>query len=133
MEGFCDLVQDKLKEYGYEIYHIAKTSNEKEICIMTESMMVFVNDKENSITLSFEYTLDPEKVAQNMMIVNEVEEIEYVYISESYIFDPEQKKYIVGKEAKEIAQKLATDRVMKEFTKDQIFSHILATQKCHEC
>ena len=133
MDDFCGLIRDKLNEYGYEIYHIAETRNEKETCIMTESMMVFVNEKDHSITLSFEYTLDPEKVAQNMMIINEVEDIELVYISESYIFDPEQKKYIVGNEAKEIANRIATQNFMRSYTRDQVYSHILATQKCHEC
>lgn len=133
MNDFCSLVKKKLDEYGYEIYHINKTPNQQEICIMTESMMVFVNENDNSITLSFEYTLDPEKVAQNMMIINEVEEINIVYISESYIFDPKQKKYIVGPEAKELAHKLATENFMRDFTTNQLYSHILATQKCHEC
>jgi len=133
MDDFCSMVIDKLKEYGYEIYNISPTSNEKEICIMTESMMVFVNDNDESITISFEYTLDPEKVAQNMMILNEVQEVKIVYIAESYIFDPEQKKYIIGQKAKEIANKIATEKMLREYTKDQVYSHILATQKCHEC
>jgi hypothetical protein len=100
---------------------------------MTESMMIFVNDNDKSITISFEYTLDPEKVAQNMMILNEVQEVKLVYIAESYIFDPEQKKYIVGQKAKEVANKIETDKILREYTKDQVYSHILATQKCHEC
>jgi hypothetical protein len=133
MDDFCSMVIDKLKEYGYEIYNISPTSNEKEICIMTESMMIFVNDNDKSITISFEYTLDPEKVAQNMMILNEVQEVKLVYIAESYIFDPEQKKYIVGQKAKEVANKIETDKILREYTKDQVYSHILATQKCHEC
>lgn len=133
MDDFCSMVIDKLKEYGYQIYNVSPTSNEKEICIMTESMMLFVNDNDESITISFEYTLDPEKVAQNMMILNEVQEVKLVYIAESYIFDPEQKKYTVGQKAKEVANKIATDEMLRQYTKDQVYSHILATQKCHEC
>lgn len=133
MDDFCSMVKDKLNEYGYEIYNISPTPNDKEICIMTESMMIFVNENDESITISFEYTLDPEKVAQNMMVLNEVEEVKVVYIAESYIFDPEQKKYIVGQEAKNVANKLATQNLMREYTKDQVYSHILATHKGHEC
>lgn len=133
MEDFCGQVKNKLDEYGYDIYHISETSNDNEICIMTESMMVFVDDKEKSITLSFEYTLEPEKVAQNMMILNEIEDIEYVYVSESFVFDPKTKKYVVGNEAKKIAYERAQAKIMREFTKDQVYSHILATQRCHEC
>jgi hypothetical protein len=133
MEDFCSVVKNKLDEYGYEIYHVAETKNEDEICIMTESMMLFVNDKDKSITISFEYTLEPENVARNMMVLNEVDDIEFVYVSESFVFDPETKKYVVGNEAKKIAYKRAQVKIMKEFTKDQVYSHILATQRCHEC
>jgi hypothetical protein len=133
MDEFGDLVKSKLEEYGYIIYHINPTTAKDEFCIMTDDMMVFSNGSEKSITISFNCKLEPEVVAHNMMVLNEIKETKIVYITESYYLDVQNKKYITGKEAKKMAMKEITDEALREITKQQIYSHILATQKCHEC
>jgi hypothetical protein len=133
MDEFVVSVKKKLEEYGYNIYNVAYTSTKNEHCIMTDGMMIFANGDENSITISFKCNLEPETVAHNMMVLNEILETRIVYISESYYLDKKNKKYVMGEEAKKLAIKEITDLALREMAKDQIYSHILATQKCHEC
>jgi hypothetical protein len=133
MDEFGDLVKAKLEEYGYIIYNINPTSANDEYCIMTDNMMVFTNGIEKSITVSFECKLDPEVTAQNMMVLNEVEETRTFYISESYYLDVKNKNYVMGEEAKKMATKELTDLALREMAKEQVYAHILTTQKCHEC
>jgi len=133
MDEFGKLVKNKLEEYGYVIYNVRTTRPDIEFCIMSDNMMVFTDGKEKSITVSFRCNLEPEKVAQVMMVLNEIKQMTILYISESYYFDKNNKKYVVGKEAKMLVAKEITDVALREFTREQIYSHILATQKCHEC
>jgi hypothetical protein len=133
MSDFCKAVEHKLNEYGYEIYKTFETSNDKEFCIMTDDIMIFVDENEKSISLSFECTSKPVEVAQSIMMLNEINEIDYIYITESYIFDHSCKEYVVGEEAEEVADKMIQAKILNDYAKDQLFSHILATQKCHEC
>ena len=72
MSEICELIKYKLNEYGYKIYKITETSYNQEFCIMAESVMIFVNESEKTLTLSFECTLEPEKVAQRIMVINEI-------------------------------------------------------------
>jgi hypothetical protein len=133
MSEICGLIKHKLNEYGYEIYEITETSYNREFCIMAESVMIFVNELEKSLTLSFECTLEPEKVAQRIMVINEIDEVSLVYISESYIFDKVTEKYIVGDHAKQVACEMEQSKLLKEITRKRLYCHILKTQKCHEC
>jgi len=133
MSDFCGVVEHKLNEYGYEIYQTFETSNDKEFCIMTDDIMIFVDENEKSLSLSFECTSKPVDVAQSIMLLNEIEEIDYIYITESYIFDRNCKNYVVGEEAEKVADELMQNKILSAYTRDQLYAHILATQKCHEC
>lgn len=133
MDEFGKKVKAKLEQYGYIIYNINTTSATDEYCIMTDGMMIFSNGIEKSLTISFDCKSLPEDVARNMMVLNEVSETRAVYISESYYLDKKNKNYIMGEKAKKMAIKEMTDLALREMAKDQIYSHILATQKCHEC
>lgn len=136
-DSFCQSVKKQLLKYTYEIYDVYPTSNVGEFCIMTNSMMIFTNEENKSITISFECMLEPQIAGRNMIILNECKEINCIYVTESYIFDSSSKSYVVGDDAKKTADKIIYDKcynqIIKEITKDQIYSHILATQKCHEC
>ena len=133
MDGMCKLVKNKLIEYGYEIYNLTKTSNKKEFCLMTDSLIIFINEKEDSLTLSFECNLEPEKVGQSIMILNEIYSIKSIYISESYIFDEDNKKYIVGDDAKDLAFNRTRTEMLRQITQEQLYCNMLLTHKCHEC
>jgi len=133
MDRMCKLVKDKLTEYGYQIYNLSKTSNEKEFCLMTESMMIFINEEDQSLTLSFECSLEPEKVGQSIMILNEIYSVKLIYISESYIFDEDNKKYIVGDDAKKLSVMKTKNEVLRKITEEQLYCNMLLTHKCHEC
>jgi len=133
MDSLGEKVKQKLHEYGYKIYNIHPTKNKDEYQFMTDKMIVFSNGSDMTITISFDSRLTPEKVAQSMMILNELKELKGVYITESYYLDKEHKVYEIGEKAEKLAIKELTDMALREMAKDQIYSHILATQKCHEC
>lgn len=133
MDKLCKLVKEKLTEYGYEIYNLSETSHKKEFCLMTESMMIFINEEDQSLTISFECSLEPEKVGQSIMILNEIYSVRLIYISESYIFDEVNKKYIVGDDAKELAINKTKNEMLRQITQEQLYCNMLLTNKCHEC
>lgn len=133
MDDFGEKVKNKLEEYGFIIYNTNATSATDEYCIMTDGMMVFSNGVEKSLTISFHCRLAPEIVAHNMMILNEIKEVRIVYISETHFLDKENKKYVMGDEAKKMAAAEITAEAMREIAQTQLYNHILTTQKCHEC
>jgi len=133
MENICQLVKNKLEQYGYEVSQLRQTSNFKEFCIMSNSMIIFVNEEDKSLTLSFECNLEPQKVGQRMTILNDIKEINSVFITESHMFDSINKNYTIGKEAKELDLKMKIYMLMKEITEQQVYREVLMTQKCHEC
>lgn len=133
MDSFGEKVKSKLEEYGYIIYNTNSTSAKDEYCIMTDGMMVFTNGVEKSLTISFQCRLDPEIVAHNMMILNEIKAVKIVYISESHFLDKKKKQYVMGDEAKKLAAEEITAEALKEIAELQLYNHILTTQKCFEC
>ena len=133
MDEFGLKVKSKLEEYGYSILNINPTTAKDEYCIMTDNMMVFTNGFDQSLTISFNCKTEPEEAARSMMVLYEVKEVRTVFISESYYLDQRNKKYVMGEKAKKMAMKEITDMALRELAQEQIFAHILTTQKCHEC
>jgi hypothetical protein len=133
MDGFCETVKDKLEEYDYNLYDVSKMKRKREYRFMTDHMIIYADGKDNSLTVSFQVDSSPEIVAHDVMILNEIKGLNIVYVSESYYFDRKNKKYVTGKEANEmLLQEIANQAAIK-IAKEQLYSHILTTQKCHEC
>lgn len=126
-----DNVRSKLYEYGIEIfseYHM----EDEEYCFQNEKMMVFVNEKESSICVSFMADMRPEESSNYLLIINEIEKIKRIDVTESYTFD-QDNQFITGEEAFDFVKKNIISEVVAEYSKHQLYDNILNTSKCFNC
>lgn len=127
----------KLDEYGIPIYNKidAKTkesNNEDEYVIYSENMILFVNDKEKYIGVTFQATTKPEKAATLILIMSQIKGAE-IHIMEPFIFN-DKHEFISGDEAYQLIKE--TDRIdlINEYTKKQVYTEmLLSAKKFHEC
>ena len=85
-----DKVKSKLYEYGIEIYS-EYPMEDKEYCIQTEKMMVFLNEKTASICIGFMADIKPEESSNYLLILSELKTIKSIDVTESYAFDEDNK------------------------------------------
>lgn len=127
--SIVDNVRSKAEEYGLEIFNDYPIEG-KEYVFFIEDMILFINEKEKTIGVSFQASLRPEQVANMILILNEMnEEIDVV---ESFIFD-KNNKYLSGEKAFELIEKSKQSETIQTFVKQQALNEILIKAKCHEC
>ncbi len=127
--SIVDNVRSKAEEYGLEIFNDYPIEG-KEYVFFIEDMMVFINEEEKTIGVSFQASTKPERVGNMILILNEInEEIDIV---ESFIFD-KNNRYLSGEKAFELIEKTKQSETIQNFLKDQTLREILLKSKCHEC
>lgn len=125
-----DLVIDKLDQYGIEIVNNYEIN--KDYAITTEEMNIFVNDDEKSVSISFYATTVPENVARYVLIIYEIDEIEDIYVMDSYIFD-NKNNMIIGEQAHTIANESLGTMAVTDFLRQQTYIETLKKAKCYTC
>jgi hypothetical protein len=124
-------VTQKLDEYGIEIFTDYDIEQEGEHVFYAECMIIFVNDVENTIGITFQATTKPERAATLALILNQLREAE-MHIMDPFIFN-EKNEFISGKDAYQLIEDADKAKIKKEMVRQDIYSHILQTSKCHEC
>ncbi len=130
MEKINEVVK-KFNEYGMKLftdYPIEKSEH----CFMVENMIVYLDKKDNSIAVSFHASAKPEEVANNMMILNEIEGLSDIYVMESFVYDINDK-FLSGDDAHKLVKESIEHNALKEFTRRQLYIELLTKEKCHEC
>lgn len=125
-----DLVIDKLDQYGIGIVNNYEIN--KDYAITTEEMNIFVNDDEKSVSISFYATTVPENVARYVLIIYEIDEIEDIYVMDSYIFD-NKNNMIIGEQAHTIANESLGTMAVTDFLRQQTYIETLKKAKCYTC
>jgi hypothetical protein len=123
--------KEKLFEFNFGIisgYCIDKT---KEYMIITDDMILAVNDRENTVAVAFEATTPPDVVAKRMLILKEVEGTETISVMESFVF--ENNHLVTGDDAVAIAKKRLGREAINEFLKSQVYMDIIQSEKCFNC
>lgn len=123
--------KEKLFEFNFGIisgYCIDKT---KEYMIITDDMILAVNDGDKTVSVAFEATTKPDTVAKRMMILSEVEGTKGLSVMESFVF--ENNQLVTGDEALKIAHKRLGREIINEFLKNQVYAEIIQSEKCFEC
>ena len=123
--------KEKLFEFNFGIisgYSIDKT---KEYMIITDDMILAVNDQDNTVSIAFEATTQPDIVAKRMIILSEVEGTHNMSIMESFVF--EKNQLVTGEDATIIAKKRLGRDVVNEFLKSQVYTEIIQSEKCFNC
>ncbi len=127
--SIVDNIRSKAEEYGLEIFNDYPIEG-KEYVFFIEDMMLFVNEEEKTIGVSFQACTRPERVGNMILILNEInEELDIV---ESFIFD-KNNRYLSGEKAFELIEKTKQSKTIQSFLKDQTLREILLKAKCHEC
>jgi hypothetical protein len=127
--SIVDNVRSKAEEYGLEIFNDYPIEG-KEYIFFIEDMMLFVNEEEKTIGVSFQASTRPERVGNMILILNEInEELDIV---ESFIFD-KNNRYLSGEKAFELIERTKQSETIQSFLKDQTLREILLKSKCHEC
>lgn len=126
-----ELIKEKLFEFNFSIVSSYKIDNSDDLMIITDDMIIAVNDKTKTTAIAFEATTRPDVAAKRMLILKEVEEASQICIMESYIF--ENNQLVTGDKAIEIANQRLGREAINEFMKKQVYNEIIRTEKCFEC
>ena len=126
----ADKVQRKLDEYGIKIYNSYDVEKDVEHVFYTDCVIIFANRVDKSISLAFQATTKPHKVAATTVILSELDVD--MYIMEDFIFN-QKNEFISGDKAYELIEEAKTEKYIQEYHKQQVFKDILIHGDCHEC
>lgn len=124
-------LESKLDEYGFDIFEHYDIEKDKHVYLVND-MILFVNKETNDLSVAFHATTRPDIVANNILIIKEIDELNNIHITESFIFTND-KGMIKGEEAFEIVKKTIMDSAIDEYVKHSSYVSILNNSKCFEC
>lgn len=124
-------VVKKFEKYGMKLFTDYQTV-ENQHCFMVENMIVYLDKKDNTIAVSFLASSKPEEVANNMMILSEIEDLNDIFVMESFVYDMNDK-FISGDDAHKIVKESIEHNALKEFAKRQTYIEVLSKAKCFDC
>ena len=127
MSKFVDIVLDKLNEYGINVYD-QHMSEKDSYVIMSDTFTLFVDIKNKVLSISFHAATKPEFVANNTLIIKEIEEVKRIDIMESFAYD-ENRKVLCGEEAFKVVEGQVVENIMQQ----QTFMNILMKEDCYKC
>ena len=127
--SLVNAVRDKVIEYGIKIYNDYGVE-ENEYVFFVEDMILFVNEKEKIIGVSFQATTKPDRVGSLTLILDQLKTD--INIMDSFVFDTENR-YISGDKAFKLIEAKQEEDVIREFLKKQTYQHMLLSADCHEC
>jgi len=122
---------DKLTEYGMSLYDDHPTED-KGHCFITKDMILFLDEEDDSLAITFQADSKPESVASNLLILHEINNLSEISVMESFIYD-HNNKFISGNEAHEIVKGKIYQDAFQKAMKHQMYVAILQNAQCHEC
>lgn len=129
--GLNEKVIKKITEYGITIFNDYPIPNEEEHVYYIEDMILFVNEKDNYIGVSFQAITRPERVANLTLILAELK-CKKLQVMESFIFN-EKNEIVCGESAFKLIKKSDYMKALHEASEQQQYMNFLQTAKCHEC
>lgn len=124
-------VIDKLTEYGMALYSDYPTEDQGH-CFITKDMILFLDEEDDSLAITFQADTKPEDVASNVLALNELKKVSDISIMESFIYDKENK-FISGNEAHELVKNTIVETAFQKIAKQQAYSALLQNVQCFEC
>jgi len=126
-----DAVIKKLSEYGFGLFTDYPTEDQGH-CFITTGMMIFLDEEDDSIAVTFQADSKPEDVASSLLMINEIENITELSVMESFIYD-KNNKFISGSEAHDIVKGDIILRAFKELAKQETYTEILKNVEGYNC
>ena len=124
-------VNQKLDEYGIEIFNDYPIEEEGEHVFYAENMILFVSDDENSISVTFKATTKPERAATLGLILNQIPNV-IMNIMESFIFDKDNQ-FVSGPDAFKLIERVDKEKLIQEYHNQVMLTELLEKADCHEC
>jgi hypothetical protein len=131
MNKLSEIVYNKICEYNIQVTTQNKIDNNNHVFV-TESMILFVNSKEKSLAFSFYATAIPEIVANYVLILKEIKEINTFNVMESFLHD-EHGNFVAGEKAFELAKIGSKNKILEDVCKQNVYKGILEHAKCFIC
>ena len=124
-------VTQKLDEYGIEIFNDYEVKNLSQHVFHTDSMIVFVDDSDDSISVTFKATTKPERSASLALILNQIG-TGHLHIMEPFLYD-DDNEMLSGLEAYKHLESKDKEKIYREIQRQQIYAELLENSECHEC
>lgn len=124
-------VTQKLDEFGLYILDEHALESESDYVFYLEEMIVFINEADNSISVTFKATTRPERSATLALILNQIKEVD-MHVMEPFMFNS-KNEFLSGEKAYEEIKSFYSERFSQELQKQQFYSDILERADCHEC
>jgi len=124
-------VIDKLSEYGLPLFTDYPTEDQGH-CFISEQMILFLDEEDDSISVTFQADCKPEDSASKMLIISEIEDITDVSVMESFIYDKDNN-FITGKEAHQLIRDTLLMDAFKKVAKQHSYAYILDNMECFNC
>ena len=131
MTDMVEQVKLKLEEYNIDIFDYYKIENNDYVFIV-ENMVIIVHENMKDTSVSFQVSTTPEVVANNILILKEIIEIERINIMEVFAFTNE-KQIVCGKKAYKLFHKSIKDDVATDIEQNRMYQNILLTSDGFEC
>lgn len=126
-----DEVIDKLDEYGVDVLQsYDMDDNIPGYVLHLKDMIIFIDENQNDISMSFEITMRPEDVAKMTLILREIGIEGYTYsIMESYTYN-ESGDLLLGEEAEQYLQDEFIVECEHQFAMSDMLNNIEGLSEC---
>lgn len=124
-------VTKKLNEYGITIFNDYKMEKEVEHVYYVESMIIFVNDIDRTIGVTFQVTTKPERSATLALILNQIKKAT-INIMEPFIFN-DKNEFISGEKAYKLIKQTDKVKLLQKYNEERFYTDILEKADCHKC
>ncbi len=121
MQETVKTVNAKLNEYGIIILKEHDGEEDQHI-IFCEDMVVFIYP-DKTISISFQATAKPDNVAQNILILKEIPDLD-IAIMESFIYRKDNR-LIIGDEAYDIIKDSISEQAISKHMLEQSYKYLL--------
>jgi len=130
--SIVDKTKQKIQEYGLEIFSDYPIEDNEEHVIFVDDMVVFINKKEKTLGVSFQVSTKPEKVAQMVLILNEIDESAEIDVMDSFTFD-RNNNFLSGDQAYNLEERSHEGKIIHDFLTQQAYRDLLIKSRGYEC
>lgn len=128
MNQGVEKILEKLDEYGFELYNQYSDENNNYYFIIDDMVLCYDNN-DGILSVSFKASTKPEKVANNVLILKEIDGIKGLEIMESFVY--KGKEILSGKDAHEYIKKVYGKKEIGKYIEKQNQIQTLLYSKRH--
>lgn len=124
-------VKNKINEYDIILYDNYDIEGEDSHVFYIENAIIFIDLKKETMSVTFQATTRPDRVATLALILNEVK-CKAMYVMESFIFNGDNE-CVSGDEAFELIEKTKHLKAVHEVQEQFYYKEILEKERGFEC